>query len=74
MRRAQLVVDNPNLIAWDEKDAKAQLNRTGLMFRVECPGWRQMEGVGLLLDGASRKIRGEASTGMVAGRRFCDNW
>ena len=59
-----LHVDKANLTASDEKDLKsvltalkAQFNSASLMFREECPGERQVERLGLLLDGPSLEIR-----------------
>ena len=60
-------LDNAHLIAWDEKRVKsaltalkAQLDGTGLMFRVGCP---------------LSSIPGQASTCLASAlRSLCGNW
>ena len=73
-------VDVARLTARNEKEVmgaltarEAQLNSTGLMFREECSGERQVERLGLLLDGPS----GEIEVKLQRAWRLltlCDNW
>ena len=57
-------VDNANIIAWNAAESiealnalRAQLDSVGLLYREETRGKREMESVGLVLDGRRREVR-----------------